>query len=141
MAITITGRLTKVEAKRIKDPDYLGVGRYSPNSERYLHFLNCCLTTEDGQRYFFDGPKVRQTVTSAPGVAVVLFDVEGEAEKWFEYHGEPGDGVATAQRANSNRIEPRIKVGDIITIRASIKATKPTYMAVNRIKLVEVGQQ
>lgn len=57
-AITITGTLTRATVTQINDPDYLRMQKYRPNSERYLHFLDCCLEA-DGKRYFFKSPKVR----------------------------------------------------------------------------------
>jgi hypothetical protein len=135
-AITITGTLTKVDAKQMTDPDYLGLRKYSPSTERYLHRLNCCLVADDGKRYFFDSPSVEQTVTTA-GVAVVLFWVEGEASNWWEKI--EGSGVATQGHANKNGIKPLVKVGDRITIRASIKAEKPTYTSVNRVKMAKAA--
>ncbi len=131
-AITLTGTLTKVEAKQMTDPDYLGMRKYSPNTERYLHFVNCCLTTAEGKRYYFDSPKVSFTVGNCPGAAVCLYHIEGEAVKWF---AEVGEGrVATAEKANGNRLEPLVKLGDTLTIRASVKAEKSNYTTVNRVK-------
>ena len=133
-AVTSTGTLTRATPKRMTDPDYLGMRKYSPNTERYLHYLDCCLTTADGSRYFFSSPKVSQTVTSAGGAAVCLYHVEGSAAEWFE--AIDGSGVATAEYANTNGIRPRVLEGDAVTVRASVKAVKPTYVSLNRVKLV-----
>lgn len=136
MAITITGTLISVELRRSKDPDYLGIGRYSPNSERYLITLNCCVEA-DGRRYYFDTVPARMVVANAPGVAIVHYDAEGEPGKWLRVLG--GSAVATAQRPNENGIEPLVRAGDTITIRASIKSEHANYTRLNRVKRKEAG--
>jgi hypothetical protein len=131
MAITITGKLTMVSVKQMTDPDYLGMSKYSPNTERTLHYLNCCLTTSEGKRYFFDSPKVSRKVANCPGAAIVMYDIEGEASKWFREEGDMK--VATAERVNTNRLVPLVKEGDVVTLRVSVKVEKPTYTSVKKI--------
>jgi hypothetical protein len=135
-AVTITGVVTACESRRRTDPDYLGVRRYSPGSEMYLHRLNVGVTTPDGKRYYFDSPAYREVVTSAPGVAVVIYDPEHkDAPAWYAETG--GSGVATAERANANGLTPKVKVGDTLTVRGSVKYVKAGYTAFNRVRRVE----
>lgn len=134
-AVTITGTLTLVEVRREKATDWNYTHKYSPMSEHYDHFLNCCLTDATGRRFYFNSPKVAQRVTSGGNCAIVTYAVEGEASKWFAETGTEGSRVATAERINTNGIRPLVAVGDTLTVRASVKAVKPGYTALNRVKM------
>lgn len=133
-AITVTGTVTKCEVRRRVD-DFASGRRYAPNNEFYAIRHNICLTDADGRRFYFDGPAVRQTVANAPGCAVVVFHVDGDSGNWFRETG--GSGVATAERSNTNNVESLVKVGDTITVRASVKAVKPGYTGLCRVKMVK----
>jgi hypothetical protein len=132
-AITLTGTVTKCEMLRKTDPDYLGMRKYSPNTERYLYRLNICLEA-DGKRYFFDSPAYAMAVANCPVAAVVSYCAENkDADNWFRV--SDGSGVCTVEKANTNELIPLVKVGDTITIRASVKAEKTTYTTLNRVKM------
>lgn len=135
-AINVTGKVVKCETRRMTDPDYNYAGRYSPNTERYLIRLNICLLTDKGERFFFDSPAYRMNVANCPGAAVVTYYPEGkDAGNWFSETG--GCGVATSEKSNENGIIPLVKEGDTLTVRGSVKAVKPTYTSLNRIKMVK----
>ena len=135
-AINVTGKITKCEVKRYTDPDYNYMGKYSPNTERYLIRLNICLETADGKRYFFDSPAFRMNVTSCPGAAVVTYFPEGkDANNWFSKND--GTAVARPGEPATKDLIPLVKMGDTITVRGSVKAEKPTYTSLNRIKMIK----
>ncbi len=130
MATNITGKIIKCEVRR----DRGEFCRYSPNSERYEYRANIGIQAEDGRRFYFDSPCLRMCVANAVGVSVVTYDADGESANWWTLID--GSGVATAERSNTNGHDFKFAVGDTLTIRATVKAEKPTYTTVNRVKLL-----
>lgn len=138
-AITVTGTVTKCELKTTQD--VMGADRYDAvnGKERYLCRLNLCVVTAEGKRYFFDTPAARKTVSCPAGcpAAIVLYWLDSETvEGWFAV--SEGSGVATRERAETRRLLPKVQVGDVITVRGSVKAEKETYTALNRVRLLKV---
>lgn len=135
-AINVTGTVIKCEVRKTVAVDFNYTHKYSPNTEHYTIRLNVCIQTADGKRFFFDSPSWSMDATSVPGATVVTFcPDQKDSESWFVKND--GNGVATAEKANTNDIIPTIKVGDTLSIRASVKAEKPTYTSLNRVKMLK----
>lgn len=98
------------------------IGRYDPlPTERKDYYLDVCVRLPDGSAVYFKTPgTARMTCSCCPGAAVVTYRIDGSAGDWLEEID--GSGVATAERANTNGIRPKVKVGDTITVAGRVKA-------------------
>jgi hypothetical protein len=130
--VILTGKISRLSTKR--DKDLFAVTRYSPNTERYVIVANICLVGEDGITYWFNSPAVKERVTSAPGVAVVGYELGKEAEKWWDKID--GSGVATQNETNENSIICKLKEGDVIKVKGFVKYRRPNYTSLTRMTLL-----
>lgn len=133
MAVDVMGTVIKCELTR--DVDRFGGHRYDAieGRERYLVRLNIGIQTASGDRFYFDCPPAREVVTCRGGVAIVRFDTSGSSSGWFTETGTRR--VATAEQPNDNKLNPRVRVGDVITVRGCVKSVRSTYTVLNRVRL------
>lgn len=146
MAITITGKLVKSIIRR--EVDIYADNKYSPNSEKYVIYLDCELHADDGSRYYFQTPKEKMNVSNCPGAAIVTFASSEYKDgsyvwpvnhPWFTQSGSIS--IATRGVAADVRLDPKVSIGDTIVITGRVKKTavskigKP-YIVLNYVKRV-----
>lgn len=113
--------IRKVELKN-RSPYDPYIGRYSPNTEYREFYLDCEAEDAEGVTVYFKTPAMMRTVTTGGPFAVVCYSGSPNAQKWMTEVGE--DKVATAGKPNNNVLEPTIKSGDVIDIKARLKTEK-----------------
>lgn len=119
MSRQVTGTIIKQQLCS-REP-YEGQSRYSINSTRSEKYLKITLQDESGMKYYFNTPAATQTVTVAPGCAVVIFRIENGAAQWMSESGNDQNNlehsaIAVPGKKNTNKIKPLTKEGDEITI-------------------------
>jgi hypothetical protein len=128
-AITITGTLTRCERRREDAIDWNHSHQYSPRTAHYVVYLDCELTTSEGVVYFRT-PSTEMDVTNAGSAAIVTFndtEYDEQLKEWVWpanhpwFHQVGTRAVATVDQPNDVRLEPKIHVGDTITIRGRVK--------------------
>lgn len=121
--VTVTGVVERAEL--LKQTPFRPL-YYGDIRERYEYRLDVALRLEDGQAVYFKSPAGRMSVGAAPGIAVVVYSVEGGAREWMREERPTGDAgaCATPGKPNTNHLVPLVKVGDTITVTGRVKARK-----------------
>jgi hypothetical protein len=134
--LTITGRLERAELKRQKPfhPSYYG------SREQYDIFLDCQLTTDEGETVYFKSPHVNQSIASGGPFAINVYVIKNNAAGWFrELNADKS--VASPGVPAENSLEPLFRCGQRITISGSVKARRVSqrnrpYVVLNRVKFL-----
>lgn len=108
---TLTGTIQSVKMQT-REP-YMGQSRYSRGTHTE-YFLNIQMITNDGLTVYFNSPAATQSVSVAPGIAVIIYLIEGKAKTWLKETGE--NKVSVPGVKNDNKLESLVNEGDIITI-------------------------
>lgn len=129
-ASNYTGVLERVDLKSRKPFGY----QYGREVTEF--YLDCLLRLEDGTPVYFKTPAVRESIASCPVAAVVLYHIPPSVEPWVEEVGT--NKVARPNVPNDNQLVPKVKVGDTVAIRGSLKADKVSargtrYLVLNRV--------
>jgi hypothetical protein len=148
MSIKVTGTLVRCDLRNEKD--IYAHNRYSPNTERYVKFLDCQLQTDDGRTVYFQSPRTKWHVANGGPCAIVCFDdsVRDQAtgqyvfpadHPWFQEQGTIR--VATAERSADATLVSKWQAGDRITVSGRVKADRTSkagkpYLVLNYIKVV-----
>ncbi len=142
----VSGRVVKCEVCRRGAIDWNYTFKYSPNTEHYDWFLNIQIETADGQRVFFNTPRVQESVSLAGSIAVVTFNAakwdEGkknyvfpEDHPWFRIEGET-ESVASPGKPSKVTLKPKVAVGDVLKVKGRIKKELASGFVLNHVQRI-----
>lgn len=119
---------TVTEARLVEATVY---GASYGTGERYAKALKVTLRAEDGCIVQFFSPSVKVTIGCPAGcpIAVVIC----EENDWIKKVQRQGEYKVVGEK-----VESRLKLGDLVTVSGRIKASYNKSIAINYIKLVEL---
>jgi hypothetical protein len=143
--VKVTGVLERADFQP-KEDDPFAHSYYGPPTENYQAVLDCALRPDDGGPVCYFKVRNKWHVTSGGPFAIVGYDGErvqdGKVEwpanhPWFDLTGE--QAVASPCVPADKHLEPKVKVGDRVTVTGRVKTERVsqkgnTYRVLNYVK-------